>query len=215
VAITPAPKLERKPPTLFASGAVLTSSVYGLILMLPVFVSMMYVTVIRLSLLTLVIPLATIAVATFFLPIGFGNPYISRLVRHLHPVPKHQEPAYIVQLTRSPRFRSGFLALLEDADDVGFLSYTESALEFVGDSIQLSIPYESIRNLKQQNVGARALFAYGPQTVLSAEGIPEGGTFRFSERASWVLTTSRRNGREIYERLKTKVDAVTREAKTA
>jgi hypothetical protein len=213
VTSAPAPKLERKPPVLFTASAVLVSSGYGLVLMVPVIVSMLYVTVIQFSALTVLIPLATIAAATFFLPIGFGNPYISRLVRHLHPAPNGEEPAYIVQLTRSPRIRSGLLALLEDADDIGFLSYTESGMEFVGDSVQLSIPYESIRNLRQQNVGARALFAYGLQTVVSLEGFPEGGTFKFSERSSWILTTSRRNGRQVYQRLRVKVDAVAAGAK--
>jgi hypothetical protein len=203
--IASAPELEVRSPTIFSPVAVLTTCVWGLVLVIPVIISMMVVSVLHFGTLTFVIPLATIAVATFFLPLGFGNPYVARLARPLRPPADQYQAVYLVQLTRKPRNRSGFLAVLEDADDIGFLCFSDSALAFQGDSIRLKLAYDRIENLKLQNAGWRALFAYGPQTVFSIAGQPETGTFAFAERASWHLPGSRKNACEMYRRLTQKI----------
>jgi hypothetical protein len=195
-----APELEIKPPTLFSPRVVLAISIWGLVLVIPVFISMMVVSVMHYGLLTFLIPLAMIAVSTFFLPLGFANPYVARLARPLLPSEAHHN-TYLVQLTRKPRNRSGFLALLEDADDIGYLSFSDSTLAFHGDSVRLKVPYDRIENLKLQNAGWRALFAYGPQTVFSIAGVPDAGTFAFAERSSWHLPGSQKNARRIYRQL--------------
>src|SRR5258708_374141 len=122
-----AAQLEVRPATLFGGRAVIAISLYGLILVIPVLLSMMIVSVLQFGVLTFLLPLGTIAVATFFLPLGFGNPHVTKLVRPLMPAPNARQDTYIVQLTRKPRNRSGLGAVLEDADDIGFLSLTDSA----------------------------------------------------------------------------------------
>ena len=196
-----APEFDVKPPTAFSPRAVVTTSLWGLILVVPVLVAMLVVSVLHFGTLTFLIPLATIAVATFFLPLGFGNPYVARLARPLQPPAGEHEDIFLVQLTRQPRIRSGFLALLEDADDIGFLGFSESYLAFNGDSVRLKVPYEKVRNLKLRNAGWRALFAYGSQTVFEISGLPDVGSFAFAERASWHLPGSRKNAGEMYRRL--------------
>src|SRR5258708_1318506 len=114
-------QLEVRPPTLLKGGAVFTISLYGLILVIPVFLSMMIVSVLQFGVITLLVPLGTIGLATFFLPLGFGNPHVTKLVRRLLPPSNHQPDTYVVQLTRNPRNRSGFMAVLENADDIGWL----------------------------------------------------------------------------------------------
>jgi hypothetical protein len=192
------PELVVKPATIFAPPAIVRTSLCGLILVVPVLVAMMVVSVLHFGTLTFLIPLATIAVATFFLPLGFGNPYVAWLARPLQPPGDPSQSAFLVQLTRRPRFRSGFLAILEDADDIGFLSFSDTSLTFEGDSIRLKVPYARIENLRLQNSGWRALFAYGPQTVFEISGLPDGGSFAFAERASWHLPGSRRNAGAMY-----------------
>ncbi len=199
------PQLEVKPPTIFTTGVVLSMSLYGLILVIPVFISMMVVSVLHFGALTFLVPLATIAVTAFFLPVGFGNPYVARLVRPLRPQSAVHQNCYVVQLTRNPRNRSGLLALLEDADDIGCLCFTESALVFNGDSVRLTLPYDQIKDLRQRNAGWRALFAYGSQTAFSVASLPEAGSFLFAERSSCLLTTSRRNANVMYQRLCEKI----------
>lgn len=178
---------------------------WGLLLMGPVVFSFLAVSVMHLGVVTFALPLATIAVATFFLPFGFGNTYLGRRFRSARPSSAKPEDVFLVQLTRTPRHRSGLLALLEDADDIGFLSFTDSVLLFEGDSIQLSVPYDQIRDLALQNSGWRALFAYGPRTEFAIAGLAEAGRFSFAERSSWHLPGSRRNARLIYSRLSQRV----------
>lgn len=195
------PQLEVNPPTLLNARAVVVICLYGLILVVPVLVSMIFVSMVQFGVITFLVPLATIAVATFFLPLGFGNPHVTKLVRPLRPQSNPDHDVFVVQLTRNPRKRSGLLAVLEDADDFGFLSFTDSALVFNGDSIQLTVPFDKINELKPQTVGWRALFAYGPQIAFSVAGLAEEGTFAFAERSSWLLPTARKNARQMYQRL--------------
>jgi hypothetical protein len=203
--IASGPELEVKAPSIFTPWAVLTVSICGLILVIPVILSMMVVSVLHFGTLIFLIPLFMVGLATFFLPLGFGNPYVAKLARPLRPAADQYQALYLVQLTRKPRNRSGFLALLEDADDIGFLCFSESALAFHGDSFRLKIPYECIEKLELRNAGWRAMFAYGPQTVFSVRGLTDAGTFAFAERASWHLPGSRKNALEMYRRLEQKI----------
>ncbi len=199
------PELHTRPATIFTSRTILTMCFWGVLLMLPVLVSFLVVSVLRFGVLTFVIPLLTIAAATFFLPLGFGNSYIAGRFRPLRPPEPDPENVFFVQLTRHPRTRSGWLALLEDADDIGFLSLTDSAVVFDGDSVRLTAPYAEIKDLQLQNAGWRALFAYGPRTAFSLSSLPDAGKFTFAERSSWHLPGSRRNARQLYERMSRRV----------
>jgi len=186
-------KLETRPPTVFTTTSLIVISLYGLVLAVPVLISFMIVSVQHFGLLTFLVPAAAIVLSIFLLPLGFGNPYVCRLVRSLEPPGESQ----LVQVTRDPRQRGGLFAVLEDADDFGFLKLTETALVFDGDSIRLSVPYNRVRNLKQQNTGWRSLFAYGAQTSLLVSDLPEAGRFVFAERSSWILPTSRKNAQRM------------------
>ena len=200
-------KFQLQSASRFTTSAIVTSSLYGFILIVPVLLSILAVTAFRFGLVTFLIPLGAMALATFFLPLGFGNPYIVRLVQQLRPIAASDQDVYVVQVSREPRIRSGLMAILEDADDVGILSYTDSCLEFNGDALQLRVPFGDIQEAKQQNAGSRALFAYGPATVVRISDLPEAGTLRFAERSSWILPTSRRNANRMYRRLRERLES--------
>jgi len=203
-------RLETRPPTLFTAGSMLVISLYGVVLVIPVLVSILIISVLQFGWLTFLIPLAAIVLSVFLLPLGFGNPRVARVVRSLRQSSTQNGEEHLVQLTRHPRERRGLLAILEDADDVGFLRFTDSELMFYGDSVQLRVPYNQVRNLKEQNSGWRGLFAYGAQTSLTVSDLFDAGTFVFAERSSWILPTSRRNARRIYESLRTRIGESTR-----
>jgi hypothetical protein len=145
-----------------------------------------------------------IGVATYFLPLGFGNPYVTRLVRPLRPPSDQPQELFVVQFSTFPRIRSGPMALLEDADDIGLLAFTDSTVEFYGDSVRLSVPFSEVKDLSQRNAGSRALFAYGHQLVFKVPSL-NGAVFRFAERSSRVLPGSRRIANRMYRELKMKV----------
>jgi len=201
------PQLETRRPTIFTTQALLSVSLYGLILAVPVLISMMVVSVVQFGMITFLVPCLTIAITLFFLPLGFGNPCIARLVRPLQPNPQVHQELYVVQLTRTPRSRSGLLAILEDADDIGFLNFADSILIFSGDSFHLSVPYDKIKDFKLRNAGWRALFLYGAPITFSVVNLPEEGSFTFVERSSCVLPTSRRTARKMYLHLRERIQA--------
>jgi len=201
----PRAKYEVKTPTLLTPGAVLIVSAYGLFLVIPAVFSMMIVSVLQYSWLTFLIPLVTIVVLTFFLPFGFGNPYVTRLVHSKYPELKHDKEGFVVQLTVNPRLHDRLRAVVEDADDIGWLSFTPSELVFRGDAVSLTVPLERIRNLKRLSGGWRWLFLYGPRTEFTIDGLPDIEYFRFAERSSWWLPTAKQIGDSMYARLESRI----------
>ena len=177
---------------------------YGLLLMIPVVLVALAVSVRQLGMLTVLLPVLAVGIATFFLPFGFGNPYVARLVRSL-PKPAAWEPgSAIVQLTLTPRLRSGTRALLEDADDVGWLGFSESTLVFQGDSVALSIPLAQIREVRFENIGARGLYLY-PRLAISVQGLDGVQALGFADRSSWWLPAARRSTRAFQSLLAVKL----------
>jgi len=140
---------------------------------------------------------------TFLLPFALGNSRVVKLVGSLNA--NKGEDSFVVQLTCWPRIRLGFRALLEDADDIGCLTITDSELVFHGDSVKLSIPFDHIEQVRPQNVGFRGLFVYGPRITLVVSGLPEVKSVEFAERSSRLLPTSRKTTRKFHERLASKV----------
>src|SRR5207249_6556483 len=108
----PPPQIEISQPRVFTAGAVAVVCAYGVFLCIPVFISVLVMSLRKFGLLSLLYPFLTLAATTYFLPFGFGNTYVTRLVRALHPAASRKQDDFIVQLTLSPRLRSGVRALL-------------------------------------------------------------------------------------------------------
>jgi hypothetical protein len=130
---------------------------------------------------------------------------VTRLVQSLNPAAGKSEDGFIVQLTLSPRIRSGLRAIVDDADDIGYLSFTETGLLFQGDSVKLFVPFDQIEQVRPQNIGLRGLFVYGRRIKVRVSGLPQATSIEFAERSSWLLSDSRRITRKLSERLSTKV----------
>jgi len=196
-------KFEITRPRLFTAGAVAVVNAYGMLMITPIFSAIIAVSVIKLGVFTVLIPLLALAATAFFLPFGLGNTHVTRLVRSLNPGAGQKGDGFIVQLTVSPRLRSGLRALLEDADDIGYLTFSGKGLSFQGDSVQLSVPWENIQLVRSLNIGWRGLFVYGRRIKLVVSGWPEVESFEIAERSSWLLPASRAITRRLYERLST------------
>ncbi len=194
------PKIEIAQPRLFTLGAILIVSAYGLLLAVPIFASMLAVSLLRIGIMTVLVPCAAIAATAFFLPVGLGNPYVGRRLRSLPPAADGRGAVVVVQLTLWPRIRSGLRAMLEDADDFGHLSFDDSGLRFRGDSVKLCIPFECVQEVRAQNVGLRGRFLYGRRIRVVVSGLPGITLVEFAERSSWLLPASKRITRELCER---------------
>lgn len=174
-------------------------NLFGLLLAAPVMVSVLYVSLLTFGVWTVLIPCLVVAMTVIFLPLGFGNPYVAKVVRSLHPASEDGE-GFIVQLRLSPRIRAGLRAIMEDADDVGCLSATEDAIVFAGDSVRLCVPRSSIEEVRVQNVGLRGLYVYGGRVAVRVRGLPGVEVVEFTERCSWLLPGSWRISRRLQER---------------
>jgi len=194
-------------PKVFTARAVLIVCAYGVFLCLPVFISILVVSLHRRGILSACYPFLVMAATTYFLPFGFGNPYVARLVRSMNAAAGEEPRGFIVQLTLSPRVRSGIRAMVEDADDIGCLRFNESELNFSGDSIKLSVPFGQIKQVRRRNIGLRGLYVYGPRIVLVVPGLADIEGLEFAERSSCLLPASRRTSRQLYERLCSKIAA--------
>jgi hypothetical protein len=188
-------RMEINTPRRFSARAILLLNGAGLLLLLPVVASFAVASFFGLGVMTYVIPLATALVALFFLPLGFGNPAIVRWVRSGQPARTGRGMA--VQLTLEPRLRSGFQAMLEDADDIGWLSVTAEGIRFEGDSIMLVIPREQVATVRRRTVGWRGLFLYGARIEITAKDSGDWRAFVFGERESKFLPQSRNKSREL------------------
>ncbi len=193
--------IEIAQPKRFNPGAVLIVSAYGIVLALPFFLAILLVSLIKFSILTALIPLLAVAATAYFLPFGLGNAHVTRLVQSINPAAGKDENGFVVQLTLSPRIRSGLRAIMDDADDIGYLSFTETGLLFQGDSVALSIPFECLQQVQPRNSGLRGLFVYGRRIRIVASGFPNIEAFEFAERSSWLLPESKRITRQLSERL--------------
>jgi hypothetical protein len=191
--------MEIREPRLMSSLAVLVACGYGLLLLLPVVVVLLVVSVLPFGWMTLVLPLTVFGAATALLPFGAGNSLIKKLTRDIS-LPSTSSPKFLVQLTFVPRLRSGPRALLEDADDVGWLVFLEESMEFYGDSVRLSIPYESIESARPGSIGLRGLYLY-PALQLRVSSGESSMRLSIAERSSSLLPGARRITREILRQL--------------
>ena len=201
-----AAKIQVRPSAAFRTGAVLIVCAYGILLMIPVLLAMMAVSLFQFGWMTFAVPCLVICAATFVLPFGFGNAHITRLVRPLAPPGQLASNSFTVQLTFHPRLRSGLRALIEDADDIGLLTVTDSALDFHGDSVDLALPREQIREIRAQSIGWRGLFVY-PRLRLKVAGLDEIAEISVADRSAWILPTARRRTRELYRQLARRPEA--------
>ena len=197
--------IEIAQPRLFTVGAVAVVNGYGLLLAAPLLISILVVSVTKFGVPTILLPFLAFAATVYFLPFGLGNTHITRLVRRLNPAAAKGGDGFIVQLTLSPKLRTGFRTILEDADDIGYLSFSETELVFQGDSVKLSVPFDCLEQVQPKNIGLRGIFIYGRRIGVAVSGLPQIQTLEFAERSSWLLPASRRITRQLCERLAARV----------
>lgn len=192
-------------PKVFNTGAVAIVNGYGILMIAPIFGAILLISLMKFSILTVLIPLLALALTVYFLPFGFGNTHVVRLVRSLVPAADKAAAGVVVQLTLFPRIRKGLRAILEDADDIGRLAFTANELVFQGDSVHLSLPFDCIQRVQPQSVNLRVPFIHGWRIRVAATGLPGVEWVEFAERSSCVLPTSWAVSHGLNERLKASV----------
>jgi hypothetical protein len=195
----PSPQIQIKEARLFTAGAIAIISAYGLVGIIPIFALFLIVSLLGFKISTLLIGLAVIALVILLLPLASGNPHVTRLVRSLPPAGADPSDGLIVQLTFSPRIRTDLRALIEDADDIGYLTTDQAGFRFEGDSVHLSIPFDQVKHIQRKYRGLRSLFV--PRVVVVIAGSSNFKALEFSERSSRLLPASRRVSQKLYQML--------------
>ncbi len=193
------PTLEIGKPRRFSIAALLGIYACSLLLIIPLVAVLLAVTIQPLGIFALILPLLVL-VGTVLLSPLLGNLCIKRLVAQAGPdVPP--QGMFIVQLTCTPRLRSGFRALIDDADDIGRLMFSPSGLVFHGDSVTLRLPYKCVAQVEPHNVGFRGVFALRRRIALEISGLPEIEAIELAERSSHALPESAKITRKLCEQL--------------
>ncbi len=199
--MTSTAQIEITAPRRFTMGTVFVLTSFGIFRAVPVILAILIVSVLQFGAVTFLLPIAALIASAIVVPFGLGNPYITKLVRDIDPAAAKNPNNFIVQLTLSPRLRSGLRAVLEDADDIGVLSFNDSELSFTGDSVKFTVPRSQISAVQPQNPGLRGFFFYGRRITLVVSGLPKIQALELAERSSWLLPTSRRITKELYQKL--------------
>lgn len=198
-------KIETTTPNHFTKKAIAKINAYSVFAIIPVLLAIPLITLIESLLheslafgLSMMILGLVIVLPVYFLPIVIGNPHVRQLARSLN---SSNQNGFIIQLTNLPRVKSGFWAIVEDADDIGFLSFEEEALIFKGDSMKLLIPFALIKNVHNRNVGWRGLWIYGNRILIDVSD----RSFEFAERFSLSIPASRKISEDLFSRLSSKI----------
>ncbi len=140
------------------------------------------------------------AMAVLLLPFT-NNYYVARHVRRSIPLPEGDSETYLVQITLSPRVYGGLRGFLEDADDVGYLRFTEEGFEFFGDSITIQLPFENIESIQDVNVGIRGLWIVGRRVRVSTSAFPPYVGIEFLDREGLSVRRTRQISESIIHAL--------------
>src|SRR3982751_5875762 len=192
-------KIEISRPQSFGLISILGKYAFSFLPAIPVLATLLAISLKNLGLWSLIIPLLALAGMIYILPF-FGNAYVCWVARRIQAGTGDSPDKRIVQITLCPRIRTGIRALIEDADDIGYLSFNESGLLFQGDSVKLILPFETIRALQGENVGLRGLYVTAGRIRLDISGLDGFEAVEIAERGSRVLPTSRKITRELFSR---------------
>jgi len=131
---------------------------------------------------------------------------VKKLARSIQPAASSSQGSFLVQVTFHPRLHSGLRARVEDADDIGWLRFTDNALVFQGDAVNLTVPFERIQNVKAHTIGLRGVYLY-PCVTMAVAGLTGVNTLTFAERSAWIITTARLLSRRLFRELSDKLAA--------
>ncbi len=181
-------RIEIGAPRVFTGGAIVATYLYGFLVAVPILIAFLVMSVMGLNIWTVGLLLLS---AVPSLTLRLANSLVTRLVNSLGFEPCEASEPCVMQLTLSPRLRSGMRALVEDADDVGRVDLSETELIYQGDSIQLRLPFDKIRTVEVENAGFRGLFAQW-RIEIEPIGLAEVQTIHLAERSAWLAANSRK-----------------------
>lgn len=198
------PVIEISQPRRFGVLSILAKYAFSFLLLIPFVAALMLISLQNLGQASLLILFLTL-VGTICISPALGNLYVFWAVRGLKSGAGMDDRLSIVQISFWPRIRKGFRALLEDADDVGYLSIDDTKIDFVGDSVRLSLPLQRVSALQGENVGLRGLYVTSGRITLQVSGLNGCEEIEIAERSSRLIFSSRKRTRELFADIQSKL----------
>ena len=112
---------------------------------------------------------------------------------------------YVCQLSLKPRLYVGLRGALEDADDVGELHIDKDRVSFVGDHINISIPFSIIESVEKRNVGWKGFWLIGKRIRINFKDVSEYSQVEFLERQSTTLIEANKISKNMFTQIAEKV----------
>jgi hypothetical protein len=94
---------------------------------------------------------------------------------------------------------------LEDADDIGVLRVAEDDVSFVGDHVNISIPFSAIESIGKHNIGWRGFWLSGKRIRLTLRDATAYSQVEFCERQSTTLIAAYKISKKIFTLLAERV----------
>jgi len=141
----------------------------------------------------------------FYAPLALMmNFFIKRIVKKVG-LSFNNSNEYVYQLSLKPRLYGGLRGTLEDADDVGILQIDKDRVSFVGDHINISIPFSTIESVEKQNVGWKGFWLIGKRIRINFKDANEYSQVEFLERQSTTLIEANRISKNVFTLIAEKV----------
>jgi hypothetical protein len=136
----------------------------------------------------------------FFLPVVINaHAYVRSIVRRIRNGGL-VGVSTVCQVSFAPRVHGGFRGFMEDADDVGRLYISNESLNFVGDHIQISLPFGLIKEVRVNNIGWRRLWC-GKRVRILTDAFDHYDSIEILERCSNTLMKSHQITQEIISQI--------------
>jgi hypothetical protein len=128
--------------------------------------------------------LAFAVLSMIFYPISFANFYVSWLVRKHVRAGEGSELLAVCQISFSTRLYGILRNFNEDADDVGCLLVLDDGIRFVGDHVELELPFAAIKRVELNNIGWRGLWLSRSRMKVLADTFEGCTSIEFCDRSS-------------------------------
>lgn len=123
----------------------------------------------------------------FWVPFTQLNPLMCYMAKADKNVLFDKTRSYVIQATFFPRFQKGLQSALDDADDIGILTFEEDAVSFVGGASKFRIPYSSIHRMESKFNVFPGLLLSGRRLDLFVMSPGSSGKVQLEHRESWTI----------------------------
>lgn len=120
-------------------------------------------------------------------PIAQLNPLVTYMALKHFEGTYEKRNSYVVQVSFHPRWQKGLQSVLDDADDIGVMTYQPDGIAFEGGALRFFIPYPAISRLESRFNVFPSLFLSGRRVHIYLGEGQGSGRLQVENRRSWLI----------------------------